>query len=273
MSFAPLVPYSGLAGWSFLKRTAPAQQAAFFGSAEVKRDTDYFRAHAASLRTAEDLVGDRRMLKVALGAFGLSDDIDNKYFLTKVLEGGTASADALANKLSDKRYAQFAKAFGFGDPDAPGALAPDFTERIVALFQTGAFEEAVGEQSNEMRLALNAERELPSLAASALSEDGKWYQIMSSPPLREVLQTAFGLPSSFVSLDLDRQLAVFKDASDRYLGSANPADFASSEIKDGLIRLFLVRSEASATGAANAAGATALALLRNIGSAAASLRY
>ena len=50
---------------------------------------------------------------VALGAFGLQDDLPNRFFIQKVLEGGTLSTDSLANKLSDPRYAALAKAFGF----------------------------------------------------------------------------------------------------------------------------------------------------------------
>lgn len=272
MGFTPIVPFSGLAGWAFLQRTKQAQQTAFTSSAEVGRDVDYFRTNAASLTSAEDLVGDRRMLKVALGAFGLADDIDNRFFLTKVLAEGTLSADALANKLSDKRYAQFSRAFGFGDFATPRTQLSDFADEIVSAYEAKAFEEAVGQQSNDLRLAMNAQRELPAIAAGTQSADTKWYQIMASPPLREVFQTAFGLPSSFVSLDLDQQLSGFKDAAERYLGSADPSDLAATDVQDSLIRLFLARSDITATTAGTTAGATALALLRNAGTASLSLK-
>ena len=42
---------------------------------------------------------------MALGAFGLQDDINNRYFIRKILEEGTTNEDALANRFSDTRPA------------------------------------------------------------------------------------------------------------------------------------------------------------------------
>lgn len=272
MSFRPIIPYSGLPGWTFLERTSAAQRSAFVKSGEMTRDAEYFRAHAASLRTADDLVNDRRMLKVALGAFGLSDDIDNRYFLKKVLEDGTLSAGALANKLSDKRYLEFSKAFGFGDFAIPRTQLSDFADKIIVAYQTQAFETAVGEQNNELRLAMNAARNLPEIAKGAQSDNATWYRIMSSPPLRQVIQTAFGFPSSFAGLDLDQQLAALKDASERYLGTSIAADFGDTEVRENLIRLFLVRSDVSGTAPGLSGQRAALSLFQVGATARISLR-
>ncbi len=46
----------------------------------------YFEANIGKVETAADLVGDRRLLKVALGAFGMDGEIDKRAFLRKVLE-------------------------------------------------------------------------------------------------------------------------------------------------------------------------------------------
>src|SRR5690606_39015084 len=89
MSFQPTIPMGGLAGWRFLERTAAAQRAAFERGPELARDIAYFQERIAAVGSAEELVADRRLLKVALGAFGLEDEIDKKAFVRKVLEGGT----------------------------------------------------------------------------------------------------------------------------------------------------------------------------------------
>lgn len=261
MSFQPVVPFSGLAGWAYLKRSGATQMQAFASSGEMNRDADYFRQKIGSVKTAEDLVSDRRLLKVALDAFGLSGDINNRFFIRKVLEDGTLSTDALANKLSDKRYLKLSKAFGFGDFSTPRTQLSDFADEILSSYRTSSFETAVGSQSNDLRLALNADRELPGIAASAASENGKWYAVMTSAPLRQVFQTAFGLPQSFVTVDLDQQLTAFKSASERYLGTTDPASFADDKIRERLIRLFLARSDASPTTAQTTGQSAALALL------------
>ena len=94
----------------------------------MMRDTDYFAAKIGEIDSAEQLVSDRRLLSVALGAFGLHADIDNKYFIRKVLEDGVLKEDALANRLTDERYKSLTKAFGFGDFSVP---APNFRHSLV----------------------------------------------------------------------------------------------------------------------------------------------
>ena len=85
MSFVPVIPTAGLAGWSYLQRTGDDQKRIFTESSDVQRDTAYFRDRIGTITTAEELVSDRRLLKVALGAFGLGDDINNKYFIRNTL--------------------------------------------------------------------------------------------------------------------------------------------------------------------------------------------
>lgn len=46
---------------------------------KIRNDEAYFRAKIGSVKTAEQLVSDRRLLKVALGAFGLEADINNRF--------------------------------------------------------------------------------------------------------------------------------------------------------------------------------------------------
>ena len=84
--FRPAVPAAGLPGWAFLSRTASAQQAAHASSSTLQRDTAYFRANIGSIQSAEELVSDRRLLSVALTAFGLEDDLQNRFFIRKILE-------------------------------------------------------------------------------------------------------------------------------------------------------------------------------------------
>ena len=262
MTYVPVVPLGGLAGWSFLQRTREAQQEAYASSAAVKRETEAFAERIGSVRSAEALVEDRALLKVALGAFGLSDDIGNRYFVRRILEEGTTERTALANKLTDKRYAKLAEAFGFDRPNGPRTAEPGFAARIVAAFEARGFEEAVGEQDPDMRLALNLERELGAIAAKPGSESTRWFTVMGNPPLRQVFETAFGLPTSFGTLDVDRQLEVFQDKALSAFGSGDAAQFADPGKREELTRLFLARAQiASGTIDRSSPAGTALALL------------
>ncbi len=247
MTFTPALPLTGYAGWVFLKRTAATQQAVLNAQPEIKRDEAYFRENIGKIDTAEELVTDRRLLKVALGAFGLENDINSKAFIQKVLEGGTLKSDSLANKLADKQYQKLSAAFGFGDFATPRSKISDFPDKILAAYKTRSFEVAVGEQNDDLRLAMNAEREVASLAAkTTTSNDARWYSVLGSTPMRRVFEKALGLPTSFSSLDIDRQLAIMKEKSQAQFGTDQIADFNDTASIEKLVRRFLIRSEAEA---------------------------
>lgn len=247
MSFAPALPLTGYAGWVFLKRTAATQQAVLNAQPEAKRDDAYFRANIAKVNTAADLVADRRLLKVALGAFGLENDINSKAFIQKILEGGTLKEGSLANRLADKQYQKLSAAFGFGDFATPRSKLSDFPDKVLSAYQTRSFEVAVGVQNDDLRLAMNAEREVADLAGkSSSSNDARWFSVLGSTPLRRVFEKALGLPSAFATLDIDRQLEVLKDKAKSQLGTDQLSDFTDPVAMEKLLRRFLIRSEAEA---------------------------
>ncbi len=262
MTFQPVIPLAGYAGWRFLQRTMESQQTAFQESAPVKRDTDYFREKIGSIKTAEDLVADRRLLSVALGAYGLDDDINNKYFIERVLGDGIASDDALSNRLSDKRYFAFSLAFGLGNDAVPRTGLTFFADDIIARYEQKQFALSVGDQDEDMRLALNVEGALKDIVANNTSENAQWFSVLGNAPLRKVIETALGLPSSIGRIDLDQQLTSFKDRAQSVFGSDKVADLAADQTQEDLIRLFLVRSQAEQSAQINS-GNIALSLLQS----------
>ncbi len=260
--FQPVLPLGGFAGWSFLTRTMDSQKDAYAKSPEVAREVKYFEENIGKIKTAEDLVSDHTLLKVALGAFGLSDDIGSKFFIRKVLEDGTLSNDALANKLSDKRYLKMSQAFGFGDYPVPSTGLSDFGPKITAAYKERQFEAAVGEQNENFRLALGVDRDLAEIANKDLKEDTLWFTVMGNPPLRKVFETAFNLPKSFGTLDLDKQLATFKDKARAAFGDSGIKQFATPEKQEDLTRLFLLRADMQAMNINTGSSQIALTLLQ-----------
>jgi hypothetical protein len=258
--YRPVIPTSGYTGWVFLNRTAARQQAVVNGSPEVSREVAYFRQKIGTIKDAASLVQDRRLLKVALTAFGLEGDLSNRAFIRKILEDGSLGTGALANRLTDKRYLALTKAFGFGDFEVPNTALSDFADRITGQYQQRVYEAAVGETDNDLRLALNARRELATLAAASSSDDTKWFNVIGSSPLRQVIQTALGLPSSFAAIDVDKQLGMLRAKAGAVLGQSEISQFADPAQSEKLIRLFLVRSQTPSSNTSPAA--MALNLLR-----------
>ena len=267
MTFQPVIPTSGYAGWTFLNRTREAQQEAFENSASVVRDVTYFEENIGQITKAEDLIADRRLLQVALGAFGLDEDINNKYFLQKVLEDGTLNDQALANRLSDKRYYEFSKAFGFGDFATPNTALSEFPTDITATYKEQQFEIAVGAQDPNMRLAMGLDRALDEIATKDTTDDGRWFSIMGQPPVRQVFELALGLPASVGALDLDRQLTEFRDKTSARFGDGEVAQFTDPAKREELVRVFLLRAELQGGGGTVQGASAALSLLQSSGGA------
>ncbi len=79
----------------------------------VKRETDYYLANIGKVKSVEEFVKNDRLFKYAMKAFGLEDMSYAKAFMIKALKEGVTDPDSFANKLTDKRYAQFVAAFNF----------------------------------------------------------------------------------------------------------------------------------------------------------------
>ena len=265
MSFTPVIPVAGYAGWRFLTRTQEDQSASLAATPRIARDADYFRQNIGQVTSAADLVGNFRLLRVALTAFGLQDDLPNKAFIQRILDDGVVDPEALSNRLADKRYRAFSQVFGFGSDLPPLSRSPGFADRILDRFQARSFEQAVGEVNGDMRLALNATRELPEIAAEGGRDSTLWFRIMGNTPLRTVFETAFRLPESLGTLDLDRQLEVFQDRAEAVLGDGSVGQFAEPEKLDELVRLYLARSQVNQLPATTTSASIALTLLQSAG--------
>lgn len=264
MTFQPVLAGSGLSGWRFLQRTLPAQQEVFARTPALQRDAAQFRERIGQVTTASALVDDRALLRVALGAFGLDSEVNNRAFLLRVFGDDPADPGALVNRLADKRFLAASRAFRLWPGGVPATLSPGFADRILPAHQTRQFEIAVGAQDNSMRLALTTLRELPELAARPLPDETLWLSVMGSPPLRAVLEQALNLPGSLATLDLDQQLDVFQSRARSALGVDRFAELADPRTMDTVLRRFLVRAEAESGAAGSGAGSVALQLLQSV---------
>lgn len=261
--YQPIIPIGGLAGWRFLQQTYDTQFETFSKSTELKRDTDYFRENIGAVSTAEELVSDRRLLSVTLGAFGLQDDLDNRYFIRKMLEEGTTNDDALANRFTDTRYKEMSEAFGFGPGEFLKVGEEGFVDAIVSRFETASFEVAAGEQDESMRIALYAQHEVADLAQSDSSNDAKWFTLMGDPPMRALFEKALNLPESIGQIDVDQQLGIFKDRAQSVFGTDQLSDFSDPELVQDLITKYVVRNQIASFSASMSGQSIALTLLQS----------
>jgi hypothetical protein len=86
----------------------------------VDRETKYYLENITKVKSIEEFVKDDRLFRYAMKAHGLEDMAYAKAFMVKALKEGVANQDSFANKLSDKRYAEFVTTYNFA---AHGELA------------------------------------------------------------------------------------------------------------------------------------------------------
>lgn len=257
MGYSVQIGGGGYAGWKMLERTAAVQQQLVAKDPEVVRARSYFVSEASRISSADELVSDFRLLRVALGAFGLESDINNKFFLRKILEADPNDSGSLVNRLADKRYLQLNRAMSFsGD----ALLDREKASNITDMYERLEFERRVGEKDQNFRIALYASRELADLAKRDSTENTKWYEILGSKPLRTLFEGAFGFSANYAKLPLDRQVIEFERGFARTVGGDSLAALTDPKNIESLVQRFLLRSNSASIQISGFSAA--LALLR-----------
>jgi len=277
MSFTPHIPSSGVAGWNFLQSTYDRQYGAFIESGQLKNDSEYFAENIGKVTSSDDLLNDRRLLQVAVKAFGLEEEINYRALLQRALNEGTSADDALANTMNDERYVDFSEAFGFGPGQSPMTGDKKAMQAVMDKFQSASFEEAVGEVDETMRTALFAKRAMLEVFGEpdeddfsqlgvkerALrefdltlkeingAEDGvpgvtsvedQWKDIVQRDVLTEFFNTTLRLPPAAAGLEEDELIQTYRDRAMIVFGSDDPTVFFSADNKDTIVSAYKTRA-------------------------------
>lgn len=260
MTFQPIIVGSGLGAWAMLKRTYEDQIRVHSNSNLIAREGQQAQDSLANVRSIDELVENRSNLKVALTAFGLEDDINNTFFIKKMLASDLSDPKSLANRMSDARYKKFVDAFAHLRLNT----TPDhaFGVKIRQSFEEKSFEVSVGKQNTNLRLALEAEREFAELAQSGKTNKTLWYNVLGTPSLRKVMQTYLRLPASIAKIDLDKQVEMFQDKLSQRLGEGTITQFADVDQTRELVEGFLLQSQIQDQTSLNS-GSIALSLLQS----------
>lgn len=288
MTFTPLIPSSGVAGWNFLQSTYDRQYDAFVKSGSLKNDSEYFAENIGGVTSSEDLLNDRRLLQVAVKAFGLEEEINYRALLQRALNEGTSASDALANTMNDERYVEFSNAFGFGPGQSPMTSDSKAMQAVIDKFQSASFEEAVGEVDETMRTALFAKRAMIevfgepdeddvsqlSVRERALREfdlamkeingkdddvpgvtsvEDQWEDIIERDTLREFFDTTLRISAGAAGLEDDERIQLYRERAQIIFGTDDPTVFFSAENKDTIISAFKTRATVNGDDAAETA--------------------
>jgi hypothetical protein len=172
----------------------------------VERERAYYLANIGNVKSIDDFLADDRLYRFAMQAFGLADMAYAKAFMRKVLEDGVASADSFANKLTDKRYAEFAKVFDFASFGEATTAFDAAQQGAVDRYIRQTLEESAGAENEGVRLALYFSRKAESVTSA--------YSILADPALLKVVQTILRIPPETSAMDIDKQAALIASRLD-----------------------------------------------------------
>jgi hypothetical protein len=173
---------------------------------QVARDTQYYRANIGNVKSIDDLLKNDRLFKYAMKAHGLEDMAYAKAFMRKVLASDLNDKSSFVNKLVDKRYLEFAKAFHFL-PN--GRVDPGLTTA-----QDSASEDAMIGLYSQQRI-----RKGETAAADAAYYKSRIHsitsvdQLLSNGRLFKYAMMAYGLDASVASVSAIRNVLT-SDLSD-----------------------------------------------------------
>ncbi|MEW9804485.1 DUF1217 domain-containing protein [Mesorhizobium sp. ZMM04-5] len=218
----------------------------------VDRETKYYLENISKVKTIEEFVKDDRLFRYAMKAHGLEDMAYAKAFMVKALKEGVRDPDSFANKLQDKRYAEFVKTYNFERYGEKATIynralhdAPtNFASTVVIGTMDGGFgfvEDEVGYYvSNISSVAsideLMADSRLLYVAMGAFGLDAN---TETPERIREMLEGGVADPQSPANSLADKRYAHFVAAFDF---AAHGAETTSREVVQDAPKYFVINT-------------------------------
>ena len=261
--FQPAIPLSGYSGWQLLQATYDRQLEGFTQSPSVANDRTYFLEKFSQPVALEDFISDKRLLRVSLTAFDLGGEEWKGGFIRKVVEEAADPESTFLARLNNTDYTNFSKSFKLVDGKI--SVTEEAALELADQFESASFREAVGNVDENMRLSLNYENRISSIAGASSSEEARLYRMLGNVPVRTVLETALGLPSDFTKLDIDQQAKFLKEQLQSKVGVSDIAELAEPANVEKIIQRFHAMESINNGPSATTPGYAALTLLGGSG--------
>ncbi|MEW5422242.1 DUF1217 domain-containing protein [Amorphus sp. 3PC139-8] len=165
----------------------------------VALETKYYLENISKVKSVDDFLGDTRLFRYAMNAFGLQDMAHAKGYMRKILSESLADEKSLVNRVNDDRFKSFAETFNFVDKGEEAIQADAARQGVVDRFVRQTLEVDLGTENEAVRLALYFQRSVGDIKSG--------YSILADNALMEVVYTALGFPDEMKGADIDKQAA------------------------------------------------------------------
>ena len=215
-----------------LTKTREKQFSLFEKGPLIEREVAYFMKEAKKVETIDDFLNNRRLMAVALSAFGMDEEIQYMGRIRKVMSESIDDKGALMNKLIDPRFKQIATAFALGDVGTLKLGTNSFLREIVEKYKANEFEKFLGEQNPALREVEYFKRNIGKVENT--------YNILGDKVLRAVVTFALQLPIEIALQSIEKQKALIDKRLDI-------EDLQDPEFIDKFVRRFLILKDSEAT--------------------------
>ena len=178
----------------------------------VKRDEQYYSDNIGKVKNVDDLQKNYRLYSFAMTAYGLSDMMDSKAFMKKVLTSDLTDTNSFANKLQDKRFKTFAAAFNFNSKGAVTSVTPIVQSDAISTELEGLYSQkaaasasAIAADTAYYKFRLGSIKTVPQLLADSrlydyiLTAQGLDPATESQETIAKVLTSDVSDPKSFAN--------------------------------------------------------------------------
>jgi len=173
---------------------------------QVARETEHYLANIGKVKSVDDFLSDEKLFKYAMRAYGLEDMTYAKAFMRKVLESDINDSSSFVNKLSDKRYVEFARAYRFM-PDGGLDLG------LTAAQDASSGDAMIGLYSQQRILKGETAQTQAASYQSRIGSITSVDQLLADEKLFKFALTAYGIDANLASVSKMRNVLT-SDLSD-----------------------------------------------------------
>lgn len=165
-------------------------------SASVQNEVAYFKARVARIETVDDFLKDGRLLRFALKAYNLEDQLQYPARIKQIMKDDPTDPRALVQRMTSPGYREINGAFEFFKKGLTKLKSEAFQQEIVARYYAARNVDTLTETSPDLAEALYFERMIGKAKTG--------YDVLGDRVLFAVVIKALNLPVQAASTQIER---------------------------------------------------------------------
>jgi hypothetical protein len=165
-------------------------------SASVQNEVAYFKARVARVETVDDFLKDSRLLRFALKAYNLEDQMEFPARIKQIMKDDATDSRSLVQRMTSPGYREINAAFDFFRKGVTKLKSDAFQQEIVARYYSARNVDTLTEMSPDLADALHFERMIGKAKTG--------YDILGDRILFGVVLKALNLPPQAGTTKIER---------------------------------------------------------------------